>query len=221
MKAIEFTEAEFGTTHAKKIGKELRAAGYKQLGSGADATVWAKDDGYVIKIIMPEDSNSQAVQVFQKFYEVSKQYSDVECLPRFHEVNVIDVDGKEYTQIEMERLQELEMGSASWAMTWMLSDYAKDNVPWNTVLSEIANTDAWETFPDKLKVKMADYVREISQNSKLNSMYSKLYATMKTLYQTGNINKFGWDLHTKNVMQRGNGQLVIIDPWFTLGAESA
>ena len=40
MKAIEFTEAETGTTHARKIGKELRSAGYKQLGSGADATVW-------------------------------------------------------------------------------------------------------------------------------------------------------------------------------------
>ena len=141
-------------------------------------------------------------------------------MPRFHEVNVIDVDGKEYTQIEMERLQELEMGSAPWAMTWMLSDYATDNVPWNTVLSEIVNPDAWETFPDKLKVNMADYVREISQNAKLNSMYSKLYVTMRLLYQTGQINKFGWDLHTKNVMQRSNGQLVIIDPWFTLGAES-
>jgi hypothetical protein len=37
---------------------------------------------------------------------------------------------------------------------------------------------------------------------------------MKLLYQSGKINKFGWDLHTENVMQRSNGELVIVDPWF-------
>jgi hypothetical protein len=35
------------------ITKKLQSAGYKKLGSGADATVWAKDDNYVIKILMP------------------------------------------------------------------------------------------------------------------------------------------------------------------------
>jgi hypothetical protein len=221
MKYSEFSEAEKGTTYARKINRDLQAAGYHQLGSGADASVWARDDDHVIKIIMPEDSGSQAVQVFQKFYEVCKQHPEIPCLPKFHEVNTIDIDGKEYTQIEMERLQELEMGSAPWAMIWMLSDYATNNMPWNIVLSEIVNPDTWETFPDTLKADMSDYVKKITQNKQLNSMYSLLYSTMKTLYQTGNINKFGWDLHTKNVMQRGNGQLVIIDPWFTLGALSS
>jgi hypothetical protein len=169
---------------------------------------------------MPEDSNSQAVQVFQKFYEVCKQHPEIFCLPKFHEVNTIDIDGKEYTQIEMERLQELEIGSGPWAMTWILSDYAANRVPWNTVLNEIVNPSAWDTFPDTLTANMSNYVKKITQNKKLNSMYSLLYDTMKRLYKTGNINKFGWDLHTKNVMQRGNGQLVIIDPWFALGALS-
>jgi len=38
---------------------------------------------------------------------------------------------------------------------------------------------------------------------------------MSLLYNTGRINKIGWDLHTENVMQRSDGTLVIIDPWFS------
>lgn len=57
-----------------------------------------------------------------------------------------------------------------------------------------------------------------NQMSKYGVTFYKTYATlftvMKLLYQSGRINKFGWDLHTENVMQRSNGQLVIIDPWF-------
>ena len=48
-------------------------------------------------------------------------------------------------------------------------------------------------------------------------MYKQLYTVMQLLYSAGKINKFGWDLHTANVMQRGNGQPVIIDPWFSEG----
>jgi hypothetical protein len=39
------------------------------------------------------------------------------------------------------------------------------------------------------------------------------------LYHTGSINKIGWDLHTENVMQRKDGTLVIIDPWFAINED--
>ena len=42
-----------------------------------------------------------------------------------------------------------------------------------------------------------------------------LYQLMVILYHTGRINKFGWDLHTGNVMKRKDGTMVITDPWFS------
>ena len=54
-------------------------------------------------------------------------------------------------------------------------------------------------------------------SKKTYTMYKQLYTVMQILYNTGRINKFGWDLHTANVMQRQNGQPVIIDPWFSEG----
>jgi len=50
--------------------QEFRKLGYKKIGSGADSTVFAKEAGYVIKILMPEDPGSRAVEVFKKFYRI-------------------------------------------------------------------------------------------------------------------------------------------------------
>jgi hypothetical protein len=61
------SEAETRTKNSAAIAKKLKAAGYKKLGSGADSIVWAKDEGSVIKILMPEDSNSLAEKVFLEF----------------------------------------------------------------------------------------------------------------------------------------------------------
>ena len=46
------------------------------------------------------------------------------------------------------------------------------------------------------------------------SEYQLLYIVMELLYRTGKINKMFWDLHTENAMQRQDGTIVIIDPWF-------
>ena len=47
--------------------------------------------------------------------------------------------------------------------------------------------------------------------------YATLFRIMKVLYQ---LYPKEWDLHTENVMQRANGELVIIDPWFSDGLKS-
>ena len=38
------------TMLAKAIATQLKAAGYSNVGTGADSTVWAKDENYIIKI---------------------------------------------------------------------------------------------------------------------------------------------------------------------------
>jgi hypothetical protein len=207
-------EADSKSQYAHEITLNLQAAGYKKLGIGADSTVWAKDDSYVIKILMPDDPNSQAEKVFQKFYEFCQQHPKLSCLPKFNEVNTIDIGGKDYTQIEMEKLTPIVNNTFEEAMVWALSDMVSDNLSWEEVVKELLNPNTWNGGMTRVMRKMTMFVPQRMNSPEFNKTYSQLYEVMRQLYQTGQINKFGWDLHTENVMQRSNGQLVIIDPWF-------
>jgi hypothetical protein len=215
-------EAEVGTTNAKAITNQLKAAGYSNVGTGADSTVWAKDDSHIIKILMPEDLGTKAEQVFRKFYEFSMSHQDLACMPRFNEVNVIDINGKDYTQIEMERLSPIEKGTFMEGVIWFFSDFCQARESWDKVDHAMGLSDTWEWYPyAKSSKSIANiYIRQwqdLMYDKKSYSMYRQLYNVMKLLYNTGTINKFGWDLHTANVMQRSNGQPVIIAPWFSEG----
>ena len=216
----DVVEAEADTPNAREISNQLRAAGYHHVGSGADATVFAKDDSHVIKILMPEDAGSKAEQVFRKFYEFSISHQDLACVPRFNEVNTIDINGKDYTQIEMEKLSPIQTDSFVEGLIWLLSDYTSTLTPWETIERELAEPKTWEIYSSKYANTFARTWQSLLENpasKKTYAMYKQLYTVMQILYNTGRINKFGWDLHTANVMQRQNGQPVIIDPWFSEG----
>jgi len=207
------TEAETGTAHARDISREFRKLGYSKIGSGADSTIWAKDDSHVIKILMPEDEGSQAVEVFKKFYEFCQKRPDIPCLPVFNEYNIIGVLDKEYIQIDMERLYPVKKNTLNEAMTWYLSDYVVKGIPWKQVKQELSDPHPWinSHWPRQANL-LANQVKKLS--GKKEASWHLLYSVMALLYKAGLINKLGWDLHTENVMQRSDGQLVIIDPWF-------
>ena len=209
-------EAETATQNSRQLAKEFRQLGYSQIGSGADATVWARDDSHVIKILMPEDVGSRAEQIFRKFYEFSMAHQDLACVPRFNEVNTVDINGQDYTQIEMERLAPIEEGTFMEGVVWLLSDYVTEQTPWSTIERELAMPDTWEIYSPNYANTWQSLL-ENPAGKKTYVMYRQLYNVMKLLFTAGAINKFGWDLHTANVMQRNNGQPVIIDPWFSQG----
>lgn len=218
----DVVEAEASTKNSNEIWRQLRAAGYQSVGSGADSTVWAKDDNYIIKILMPEDLGNKAEQVFRKFYEFSIEHQDLTCLPRFNQVNIIDINGKDYTQIEMERLKPIEKGTFMEGVVWFFSDFCQTQTPWDKVSQAMRLSDTWEWYPYTKNSKSIANVyikqwQDVMYNKKSYAMYRQLYNVMQLLYNAGTINKFGWDLHTANVMQRQNGQPVIIDPWFSEG----
>lgn len=221
MRVNEFvTEAEADTQNSRQLAKEFRQLGYSQIGSGADATVWARDDSHVIKILMPEDAGSRAEQIFRKFYEFSMAHQDLACVPKFNEVNTVDINGKGYTQIEMERLAPIEQGTFMQGIVWLLSDYVTEQIAWPTIERELAMPDTWEIYSPNYANALAKTWQSLLENpagKKTYAMYRQLYNVMKLLFTAGAINKFGWDLHTANVMQRNNGQPVIIDPWFSSG----
>jgi len=216
MKSIEFTEAESKTSASKEIRSTLRKAGYKLLGSGADATVWAKKSGPVTKIIMPDDHQGagSAGDTFMKFYEFCLENQNISNLPRFsgNEASVFQADGKDYIMVTMERLKPIPEGSFEEAMVWQLSDLATKRMTWKQALEIVRDPNEWMTFDHNSQI--IDRINSMSKKDILE--YEVLFKLMTLLYHKGKINKVGWDLHTENAMMRDDGTIVITDPWFSL-----
>ncbi len=220
-------EAEEGTLNANLISTTLQKAGYKQLGSGADSTVWSKDEGSVIKIIMPEEGEAitAAANTFYKFYEFCQKNKGVPNLPKFIDIGgkhhaTFEINGKEYLQIAMERLYPIPNNSVQEALVWALSDFVLSHTPWNKVVSTINNTEYFKNYETANVQQIEQAVKQTLSNKQENEKYHYLYELMRLVYATGRINKVGWDLHTENVMMRKNGELVIIDPWFAMNEGS-
>lgn len=209
-----------------KIADTLLSNGYKELGRGADASVWTKDVGSVIKIIVPEEGvkKSASIRTFIKFYEFCMQHQDIECLPKF-----IPIQGKHYTkfnigkesfiQISMEELYPIKKNSFDEAVVWYLSDYVTSNIPWETVNQNLSISKNYKLYVSGTKntdmVKLANTWKSLPDN--IRQKYQLLYTVMQVLYSSGKINKLNWDLHTENIMRRKDGTLVITDPWFNEG----
>ena len=111
--------------------------------------------------------------------------------------------------------RSLDHGSFEEAMVWILSDLSTKKMSWDAAYKEINDERTWELYDGGMEVKeILKRVNNLTQSEQLE--YEILFKLMTLLYHTGNINKFGWDMHTENVMQRDDGTLVITDPWFSL-----
>ena len=223
MNEVDVDEAESGTPEAKKITQQLKDAGYKQLGSGADATVWSKDEGQVIKVIMPDSKDiTQAAYVFKKFYEFCTQHKDLACLPKFIPIQGRDyvefkLGNKNYIQVSMEQLYPIKEDSFAQGIVWFFSDYVSNGVKWDKVDDLLGYPQTWYEFHTNKANQFAEKWQNLSMikgNERKHSEMQLLYTVMELLYRTGKINKMFWDLHTDNAMQRKDGTIVIIDPWF-------
>ena len=216
MLMLQFREAEQRTAASQQIRSQMRAAGYRLLGSGADATVWAKRDATgVVKIIMPDTGQgSTTAEYFERFYEFCKAHPEFVNLPRFSELRKFKINGVEYTAAVMERLKPIKSGSFNEAMAWILSDLASTDVSWAKASNTIKNPQTWQNYPGTADPKqIQDLFDGMSQQQQQS--FARLYELMRLLWKTGRINSLGWDLHTENIMQRGDGTLVIVDPWFS------
>ena len=186
------------------MANALKKAGYTFIGSGYDAQVWMKDEGTVVKILMPKEDNS-AHDTFKTFYEFSKKHN-LPNLPKFkkvdgEEVYNFKIKGKPFVQYGIEQLEPLSKNSLDEWVVWMFADYASQQYDWNKVL-------------ELLKKEQPRYSKKFfsQDDSKLND-YKVLYNTLRTLHKVGRSKGYGWDPHTENIMQRNDGTLVITDPW--------
>lgn len=185
------------------VTKALKKAGYKFIGSGYDAQVWMKDEGTVVKILMPKEDNA-AHNTFKTFYELSKKY-DLPNLPKFkkvdgQEVYNFTVKGKPFVQYGMEQLHPLQKGSLDEWVVWMLADLSAKQLDWTKALELLQKEDK-------------KYSKLLAQNTSKLKDYEILYNTLRKLHKIGQSKGYGWDPHTENVMQRNDGTLVITDPW--------
>lgn len=207
---------EFGESHKEKIEATMQKAGYKKLGSGADASVYAKDAGTVIKILMPETGKMAAAErTFLEFYNFVQKLQGVPNLPRFYKIQgqhyaKFNIDGEEFYQIAMEQLYPIKEGSLEEGMVWQLADYAVKNISWENVYRELQDPEQWKAWHDP--DKFVNAVRNFTDKQKHD--YAYLFTLMQLLYRTGQAKKLFWDLHTANMMQRADGTLVVVDPWY-------
>jgi hypothetical protein len=212
MRAQEFApdqairEYEQGTPRARKIERTLTGAGYRRLGGGVESAAWAREDGPVIKVIMPSERSSTdlAMKSFLRFYRLTKKQPSPHW-PRFQSMRdeagrVSDfaefkIDGGSYVQIAMERLYELNDGEAL-----MVESIARN-------IAQGRSLKQWAKKP------MPFYEKEFPRQLKgIRPQLPTLWAAMETAYgKTGG--SYVWDMHSGNAMKRQDGTIVITDPF--------
>jgi len=199
-------EYERDTPRAAKIERTLTRAGYTKLGGGVESTAWGREDGPVIKVIMPSEGSGTdlAMKSFLRFYKLTRKKPSPHW-PRFQALRdeagrVSDfaeftIDGKKYVQIGVERLAELNDGEALMIESMAsniekgrsLKQWAKNPMPWYE-----------KEFPRQLK--------------SIRPQLPTLWAAMETAHgKTGG--NYVWDLHGGNAMKRRDGTIVITDPF--------
>jgi hypothetical protein len=211
MKIIEIiNEAETNTPASQEISQRLINAGYKQLGpGGADSTVWKKDEGNIIKIIMTDPAERQRIDAedsFIEFYNYVQSHNKNPHLPKFVKIqgqhySKFNIGEHTYMQVAMEHLQPIVSDKDYKILDWMSSDtFSAFKRPWESELNTLKlDWDDLDTGTEFDPVRLTNRYRDLD-----------LYNTAKDMRNSTNRR---WDLHPGNVMLRGN-VLVIIDPWY-------
>ena len=175
--------------HLKIINAHMKKMGYKKLGGGADAQVYAKTEDQVIKILIPSDATNVSIaeKAFLEFYKFCKANQRNPHLPKFFKIQGQDysdfyIDGERFIQIAQERLTEIPAPSKYDEMLFDMINSVENDAPLE------------RTYPG----------------------YELLYKTLQSVSKLGKILGFDSDFIKTdddfNIMLRGQ-TLVITDPW--------
>ena len=218
MRATEFiteagTSLDFmhgGNLVKQKVYQTMADAGYKKVGRGADASVWTKDEGSVIKII------TSGQTPFLKFYKFCRAHPDNPHLPRFVPIQgqdhaVFKLYGAKFLQVSMEKLQKIRNNSPQEFLIWYLEDAAKNNTSWDKVVTELTANQGSKLWKHSNQFPMETLQTIYKTLTKTPDRWLPLYKTIVALRKhTGSAS---WDLHTDNAMRRSDGTVVITDPY--------
>jgi hypothetical protein len=207
---------EFDYKHHRNLVDHLMASnGYKRLGQGGEAVVYEKDAGNVIKIIIPETGEQGPSNIgFESFLEYCRTHKGNPHLPRFVEgKETITVEGEEFHQVVMEKLQEVKDPFDIEILDILQGDDTESSLynrfnTWDQALADIHEFIEAGGMSDA--TERLTQTRPWPSDAELTKRFGTFFATAKDLFK---YNQFGWDLHAGNAMQRANGTLVITDPW--------
>ena len=199
-----------GNVVKQKVYQTMADAGYKKVGRGADASVWYKDEGSVIKII------TSGQTPFLKFYKFCRARPDNPHLPRFMPIQgqdhtVFKLYGAKFLQVSMEKLQKIRNNSPQEFLIWYLEDAAKNNTSWDKVVTELTANQGSKLWKHSNQFPMETLQTIYKTLTKTPDRWLPLYKTIVALRKhTGSAS---WDLHTDNAMRRSDGTVVITDPY--------
>jgi hypothetical protein len=80
---------------------------------------------------------------------------------------------------------------------------------WRDAKAQLLDPEFWAQFEGP--GRESDIAKGLSDSS-VEKMYASLFVVMQELFQFGRSQRLGWDLHTENVMRRGDTP-VITDPF--------
>ena len=199
-----------GNVVKQKVYQTMADAGYKKVGRGADASVWTKDEGSVIKII------TSGQTPFLKFYKFCRAHPDNPHLPRFVPIQgqdhtVFKLYGAKFLQVSMEKLQKIRSNTPQEFLVWYLEDAAKNNTSWDKVVAELTANQGSKLWKHSNQFPMETLQTIYKTLTKTPDRWLPLYKTIVALRKhTGSAS---WDLHTDNAMRRSDGTVVITDPY--------
>jgi pyrimidine deaminase RibD-like protein len=199
-----------GNVVKQKVYQTMADAGYKKVGRGADASVWTKDEGSVIKII------TSGQTPFLKFYKFCRAHPDNPHLPRFMPIQgqdhaVFKLYGAKFLQVSMEKLQKIRNNSPQEFLVWYLEDAAGKNHSWDQIVTELTANQGSKLWKHSNQFPMETLQTIYKTLTKTPDRWLPLYKTIVALRKhTGSAS---WDLHTDNAMRRSDGTVVITDPY--------
>ena len=199
-----------GNVVKQKVYQTMADAGYKKVGRGADASVWTKDDGSVMKII------TSGQTPFLKFYKFCRAHPDNPHLPRFMPIQgqdhaVFKLYGAKFLQASMEKLQKIRSNSPQEFLIWYLEDAAGKNHSWDKVVTELTANQGSELWKHSNQFPMETLQTIYKSLNENPNRWLPLYKTIVALRK--HIGSASWDLHTDNAMRRSDGTVVITDPY--------
>lgn len=194
------------------VKSQLANTGYKSIGKGIDAIVFAKKDSPdVIKVLIGDHDRetNDAAAGFLAFAEFCKNVKSPH-LPKFGKITKMKIDTEEVYQVSVERLYKLSEDEAD--VAWTMARYAENNGTLEDVIKDIE-----ETGSKALPKYQDQVVRQRTTHLKILNKNKSVFALMQQLAKhAGSIKGLSLDLINEdghNIMKRRDGTWVISDPF--------
>lgn len=208
MKIAELFES---TDERNSVELDLKAAGYRKIGDGVDSTVWSKNKSEIVKVVAPTNPNDlkTSTKMAKDFFKFCKQMNSIH-LPVFTKfvnspVEEVIINRKKSVLISMERLDKLNK-------TNIYLYYQMSNELDKTWLEFVKFLESLGNAKDKEDKGAFETWSKMKDDSVKVSKAKEFFDVMKKTYLKGESLGYLWDLHTDNMMMRGDVP-VIVDPW--------